>query len=174
MSGWTTLTLRGLYSQDYDYSEYDSRDPYQANCDIAVTLQHDDRVADVGYWKNHVYAMLSTGRYDWTTAEQLLEDYAAMLYDAVVIGANDTSDTGKARYYPVHNDWNGDPDTYTDMYVETQSEDGCLTGAIAASVMTARHGIVAQETLRYRGQGSWDSGVDEYMEDKGRDMSEIL
>lgn len=168
MSGWTTLTLRGLYSRDYDYSEYDERDPHQANCDLVVSLENDDRISDVGYWKGHVYVYLSTGRYDWDTAERILVDAQDQLYDAVVIGANDTSDTGEARYYPVHDTFSGKPSEYTDMYRETQSEDGTLTGAKCAAVMTARHGIVAQESLRYRANAR--HGIDDYMRENGRDM----
>jgi len=171
MSGWTTLSIRGLYSRDYEYSEYDERDPYQANADLAVTLQNDDRIAAVGAWKDHVYASLSTGRYDWDTAESVLMDYRNMIYDASVIGANNTTDTGIARYYPVF-DYGGNDIISTDTYEERQGIDGCYVGAVAASIMTARHGIIAQESLRFRATGeNWDSGVTEGMEERGRDRS---
>lgn len=173
MSGWTILTLRGLYSSKYDYSEHDSSDPYTANNDLLVSLDNDDRVAAVGYWSGHVYASLATGRYDFGTAEELLCDCEDMVYDAAVIGANDTTDTGKAKYYPVYDSWNDGADVYTDMYAETQSEDGTNVGAVAASVMTARHGIVAQETLGYRAvqhNGHWKSGPRDMQFETGRDL----
>jgi len=169
MSGWTILTLRGLYSRDYEQAKYNERDPYKANCDLVVSLDNDDRVHEVGYWNGHVYATLSTERYDWETTTSLLDDAQAMIYDAVVIGANDTTDTGTAKYYPVHDSWNGDVDDATDHYEETQSEDGTLVGAMAASVMTARHGIVAQERLRYRGKGNWDNGITDHQRERGED-----
>lgn len=169
MSGWTTLTLRGKYSRDYEPAKYDEKSSSKANSDLIVSLQNDDRVREVGYWKGHVYAMLSTGRYDWDTAEDILTEAQDMIYDAVVIGANDTTDTGEARYYPVYDTFSGPVNHYTDRYAETQGEDGCTVGAIAASVMTARHGIVAQETLRFRATSSWDGGVRDYQEDKGVD-----
>lgn len=173
MSGWTTLTLRGKYSRDYPYSEYDEKDPWQAVNDLIVTLQNDSRISEVGYWKSHVYAYLSTGRYDWETGEQVLLDYEPAIYDAVIIGANDTTDTGKAKYYPVYDSWHCAADEYTDMYSETQKADGTNVGAIAAATMTARHGIVAQESLQYRATGGWASGVTEHQESRGRDMSEV-
>lgn len=167
MSGWTILTIRGLYSEKYEPAKYDEKSPSKANSDLIVTLQADDRVRDVGYWKGHVYASLSTGRYDWETGERILAQYQDMIYDAVIIGANDTSDIGEARYYPVYDTFSGSASNYTDRYVETQSEDGCHVGAIAASVMTTRHGIVAQETLRFRATSSWDGGIMDYQEEKG-------
>jgi len=150
MSGWTTITLRGLYGNKYEYSSHDSCSPSSANNDLLVSLSEDSRISDVGYWNGHVYATLSTGRYDFETAEVIISECSNMVYDAVVIGANDTTDTGIARYYPVYDELNGPAGKYTDLYRETQSEDGCTVGAVAASVMTARHGIIAQETLGYR------------------------
>ena len=175
MSGWTTLTLRGRYSKDYDYSEYDEHDRYQATCDLIVTLQNHQYIKQVGHWKGHVYAYLNTGRYDWDTAEAILDALSEIIDDAVVIGANDTTDTGTARYYPVKGSFQSAPDDWTDCYKETQSEDGTMVGAIAAAIMTARHGIVAQERLAYRATGeNWDSGVYDDHEERGRDMTEIL
>ena len=99
MSGWTIITLRGKPSKDYKYSEYNEQDPWQATADMVATLDQDDRVREWTTWSGHVYVYLKCQRYDFKFAEEFMQDYSEMDKDAVVLGANDTSDTGKAKYY---------------------------------------------------------------------------
>ena len=156
MSGWTILTVRGREAKDYDYTREDSSDPWDAVSDIVATMDADDRVRRWTTWSGHVYAYLNCSRYDFEFAEALLESYAVMVADAVVLGANNTSDTGRARYYP-HPEQD-----HTDDYQETQAEDGTYVGELALCVMNARHGIVARDPFHnecgsvdayYLGQG---------------------
>jgi hypothetical protein len=163
MSGWTVITVRGRESQNYEYSEYDDTDPYTATSDIVATMDEDSRVRKWTVWKGHVYAYLNTGQYEFEFAEQLLTDYSEMIADAVVLGANDTTDTGTARYYDVKDTFMGGPERHTDMYAETQSEDGVLVGEMALAVMSARHGIIARDpfhnTAGYIDDSYLDSGT---------------
>ena len=156
MSGWTILTVRGKESKDYDYSRWDERDRWHAAADIVATMEEDSRVRKWTTWDGHVYAYLNTGRYDWEFAESLLEDYGEMVDDAVVLGANDTTDTGCARYYP-----RADLGRWTDQYEETQGHDGYYVGELALSVMNARHGIIARDPF-HNTSGRLD---DRYLDD---------
>lgn len=140
MSGWTIITLRGKPSKDYPYSEYNEHDPWQATADIVATMEEDDRVRKWTTWNGHVYAYLKCQRYDFKFAEEFMEDYGEMAKDAVVLGANDTTDTGKAKYYR-----RADLAEPTDCYEETQKEDGTLVGELALCVINSRHGIIARD-----------------------------
>lgn len=163
MSGWTVVTFRGRESQDYEKSRHDDTDPWRATSDIVATMDEDSRVRNWGVWKGHVYAYLNCERYDWEFAENLLSDYERMVDDAVVLGANDTTDTGEARYYP-------SPDRgWTDNYHETQREDGCFVGELALCVINSRHGIMARDPFHNEG-GMID---DRYLDD-GHVQSEVI
>lgn len=139
MSGWTVLTARANACRDYENAEYNDSDPWQAAADLAASFEADDRVVDWTVGDDHVYAYVG-GYTDWNTAERLMADYADMIRDAVVLCANDTSNTGQARYYP-----NASSDRWTDHYTETEDHDGLTTGKTALAVMTARHGILARD-----------------------------
>lgn len=149
MSGWTVVTFRGKENQEYDYSRYDDTCRGHARSDIAATMAEDDRVREftVGE-RGHVYAYLACGRYDWDFAEDLMEDYAEMLDDAVVLGANDTTDTGCARYYE-----RPDLGKWYDQYEESQSADGTFVGEFALRVISARHTILARDP--FYGKMEW-------------------
>lgn len=155
MSGWTVLTVRGRSADHYEYTRADNSDPWDATADIAATMKEDKRVRKWTTWSGHVYAYLNSGRYDWDYAEELLDDYAAMVRDAVVLGANDTTDTGTARYYEK-------PDApHKDEYQETQGGDGTYVGEVALAVIGGRHGIVARDPFHNR-SGRLD---ERYLED---------
>lgn len=138
MSSWTVVTLRAREARDYEHTRSDSVDPWEATCDIAATMDADDRVRYWTVWNSHVYAYLST-RGSFDAAERFFEDYGEMVDDAAVLHANDTSDLGCARYYP-------DPSkgTWVDEYQEHGDEQGSV-GELALAVMTARHGIHARD-----------------------------
>lgn len=144
MSGWTILTLRAREGQNYKFSQYDGTDPYDATSDIAQTMEEDDRVRKWTTWSSHVYAYLATSRYDWEYAEEIIDDYRFMVRDAVVLGANDTTDTGTARYYVTEQMDNGKV-FYTDEYQETEVEDGTFVGEMALCVINSRHGIMSRD-----------------------------
>lgn len=139
MSGWTILTVRGKEAKDYEYSRDDNTDPWDATADIVATMADDRRVRAWTTWSGsgHVYAYLNSESYDFEFAEGLLQDYSEMVRDAVVLGANNTTDQGMARYYP-------DPESarWTDSYEEI--EEG-MVGEQALAVMTSRHGIAARD-----------------------------
>lgn len=156
ISGWTILTVRGRPSKDYDGSEYDGGDPWQANADLVATMKADDRVRRVTTWIGHVYAYLNCPRYDFEFAEELMEDYAPMVRDFVVLGANDTSDTGHAKYYP------GPGRRPNDEYQESQKEDGTMVGEIALAHVSANNGIIARDPF-HQSCGR----MDDYYEDDG-------
>lgn len=102
-------------------------------------MKADDRVRRVTTWNSHVYAYLNCSRYNFEFAEELVEDYAPMVRDFVVLGANDTSDTGHAKYYP------GPGERPTDEYQESQAEDGMKVGEIALAHVSANNGIIARD-----------------------------
>lgn len=140
MSGWTVVTLRGKEAKDYEYTRDENHDRWDATADITATAEDDDRVRRWTTWNSHVYLYLNGSRYDWERAEDLFEEYGAMVDDAVVLGANDTTDTGCARYYP-----RPDLGKWTDQYEESQSLDGYYVGELALCVINSRHGIVARD-----------------------------
>lgn len=135
MSGWTIITVRGKPASDYDYThkDYDNDRSY-ANYDLAATFAEDSRIRAWTTGSGHVYALLACGRYDWGFAEALFEDYDEMIDDAVVLGWNDTTDSGCARYYPrpYLGEW------------QSQYEDEYQKGERACAVMYAQHGIHAR------------------------------
>lgn len=157
MSGWTVVTLRAKHSEDYEYSRWDNQDPAEALEDICATLEQDEHVRAWTTDCPQAYAYLNCDRYDWDFAEQWLDDYKFMARDAVVLGANDTTDTGTARYYPLNSNVQ-----CTDEYKETQTEDGCYVGKIALQVIGARHGIVPQDPFH-----DWTGRMDENWLDSG-------
>lgn len=107
---------------------------------MVATMDEDDRVHSWTVWSGHVYAYLNCTRYDFEFAEGFMKDYSEMARDAVVLGANDTSDTGIAKYYG-----RTDLAEATDTYEETQREDGTFVGEMALCVINSRHGIMARD-----------------------------
>ena len=103
-------------------------------------MKEDSRVHRVTTWKSYVYAYLNCSRYNFEFAEEVMADYGHMIQDAVVLGANDTTDTGCARYYsrPDLGQWDS-------QYEESQKQDGYYVGEIALAVMTVNHGILARD-----------------------------
>lgn len=100
-------------------------------------MEADKRVRSWTAWSGHVYAYLACSRYNFEFAEGLMEDYGEMLRDAVVLGANDTTDQGTARYYP-----RPDLGMWTDQFEEY---DHGMVGEEALAVISARHGISARD-----------------------------
>lgn len=159
MSGWTVATLRAREGKDYEYSKYDGHDPVSAVEDIVATVENDDRVFKWTMDSPHIYVYLNCDRYNWEFAEQFLEDYQFMVNDAVVLGANDTTDTGTARYYPVKNEVR-----CTDEYKETQARDGYYVGRHALNVISANHTILARDPFH-----DWLGRLDDKYKGKGTD-----
>jgi len=154
MSGWTVVTLRAKKAENYEYSRYDGSDPAHAVEDICATVDADKRVAQWTMDSPHIYAYLRCERYDWEFAEEWLEDYKEMVRDAVVLGANDTTDTGTARYYE-------SGVRCTDEYKETQSEDGTYVGEMALAMINSNHRILGKDPF-HNWMGKFD---DRYAED---------
>jgi len=121
--------------------------------------QDEGRVSKWTTWNSHVYALLNCPRYNFEFAENLVDDYSEMIDDFAVLGANDTTDTGRARSYPSATD----PHRYTDEYKENQKEGGPHVGQIAMATITIRHKIVVRDPF------SWSSKPgpldDRYAED---------
>jgi len=156
MSGWTVATIRARHSKNYDFSRRDENDPSHALQDLCATAEADVRVRKWQSDSPSVFIYLNAGRYDFEAAEALLDDYSEMVRDAVVVGANDTSDTGVARYYE-------NPDrAHTDEYQETQTEDGCHVGLMALQIIGARHGIIARDPFH-----GWVGEFDDRRSSKG-------
>lgn len=147
MSGWTIITVRGRVAQEYEKTRKDwENDRSYATEDIAATFDQDDRIRAwecVGY--DHVSALLSCGRYDWKFAESLLQDYGGLVDDAVVLGWNDTTDTGCARYYP-----RADLANWTHQFEEEEPH----KGERALAVMYAQYGINASNPF-HGDSGRW-------------------
>lgn len=160
MSGWTILTVRGKQAKDYAYTRDDTHDRWDATSDIVATMDDDRRVRSWTTWSGHVYAYLGCSRYDFEFAESLMEDYGEMIDDAVVLGANDTTDQGCARYYP-----RPDLGIWSDQYEE---RDHGAVGEEALCVINARHGIIARDPF-HNNPGRLD---DRYLESgQGRDIT---
>lgn len=157
MSGWTLITVRGKPASEYELTDQDwDNDRGEATHDIAATFEEDDRVrAWENYSYDHVYALLMCSRYNWEFAEEFLSDYGKMVDDAVVLGWNDTTDSGCARYYE-----RPDLGQWSNQYEETEPH----KGERACAVMYAQHGIYAQNPFHNNTGGHWrekhlDSGT---------------
>lgn len=137
MSGWTILTVRGRASRDYEPAEYDGADPWTATADLAATMDADSRVRRWTTWSGHVYAYLTTSPGDFEAAERLLETYAPMVEDAVILCANNTSDQGTARYYD-------HPASGAAVHEYAETDNG-MVGELALATMNARHEIIARD-----------------------------
>lgn len=153
MSGWTILTLRAKEGQDYPHSEWENGDRWAATADIVATMDNDDRIREWTTWNSHVYAYLNCPRYDFEFAERVIRSYSEMVEDAAVLGADDTSDQGTARYYP-------DPESPTHIR-ECQEKENGNVGELALSVINARHGIIARDPF-HNNSGLLDEN---YLED---------
>lgn len=165
MSGWTILTVRGRPSENYDRAEYNNSDPWSATADICATFEDEGRVHEWTTWNSHVYALLNCPRYNFKFAENLVDDYSEMVSDFAVLGANDTTDTGTARYYPSA----ADPHQHADEYKEDQKEDGHHVGQIAMATINTRHKIVTRDPFSWSSEpGTLD---DRYAED-GNSLAE--
>lgn len=156
MSSWTVLTVRGREGCDYEFTREDTSDRWVATADIVATMDEDGRVRRWTTWSGHVYAYLLCDGF--ASAERVLADYSAMVDDAVVLVANDTTDTGATRYYSRPN-----LGRWTDHYEETQRAGEYYVGELALAVINARHGIVARDPFHNR-NGQLD---EEYLE-KGK------
>jgi hypothetical protein len=157
MSSWTVVTLRAREGKHYEHSEYDGPDPASAMEDICATLDEDDRVRDWTMDSPHAYALTYQGLgRDEDDSKSFLADYEEMVEDAVVLFANDTSDTGSAKYYPVRHSLN-----CTDEYNEYEMVDGRYVGQIAMAMINADHRILARDPFH-----SWMGEFDgRYAED---------
>lgn len=151
------MTFRGRTADDYQYTRSDDEhDRGYAASDIVATMDEDDRVRRVTTQHDNVYALLNCGRYDFEFGRDLLESYREMVEDAVILGSNDTTDTGLAKYYPTPT--SGPFDSYEEY------ENGPM-GQFALRVMSARHGILARDPFHNNRLGSMDdyhrrNGVD--------------
>lgn len=140
MSGWTIITVRGKNADSYPYTHHDwEHDRSQATYDLAATFNEDSRIRNWETHEGHVYALLACGRYEWQYAEDLFEDYEDLIDDAVVLGWNDTTDSGCARYYP-----RPDLGKWTHQFEEDSPE----KGERACAVMYAQHGIHARSPFQ--------------------------
>jgi len=143
MTGWTLVTLRGKKSKEYEYSRWDNNDRIHAVEDIVATVDESDSVRSWTTWEDHVYALLNGQRYNFSHAEELFERWGEMLDDAVVLGWDDTTDTGTARYYE-----RPDLGRWIMSIVESQSIDGIYKGELALAKITAQYGIVARNPFQ--------------------------
>ena len=85
------------------------------------------------------------GYRDWEQDEAVLEELSPLVTKAVVVQANDTTDTGTARLYQR----TSDGFVQTDEYAEQQGGE-LHVGEKAASYMHATHGIPALANTRQR------------------------
>lgn len=166
MSGWTILSVRGSESRDYSRAKFDESDRYTAVSDIASTMEEDSRVHEWTTWKDYVYAYLACNRYNFEFAEGLMEDYGEMIDDAVVLGANDTTDTGVARYY-----YRPDLGLWSHEYEETQKGDGYHVGEVALMVVGAKESFVARDPFH---NNCGEYGRDERRLDRGDTIHSVL
>jgi len=101
MSGWTILTVRGEPANRYSGTEKDwEYDRSYANKDLAVTLDNHELVRDTQVRGEEVHLLLTLDRYDFDGAVAITEEFSEAIDDFGVLGWNDTTDTGAARYYP--------------------------------------------------------------------------
>lgn len=143
MSGWTIVTVRGEQDCNYDGSDYDGQSTYKAECDLAATADADDRVRSVRV-ENNVYLYMNMPRYSFDGAVRWLNEHSEMVSDAVVLGANDTTDTGTAKYY----EKNDGALTFVDEYAEQQGEH--FVGQKALAYITHNYDIVAKDPFHNR------------------------
>lgn len=148
MSGWTTITLELRDSDEYhDLNNgarviEDAQDVVHSKDLQVFTTVPKSKHVDTDTGKNHnSLVIVIGGLHDWNENEALLEDLREYSSGrAVVIHANDTSDSGVARYYEYNpaNDWE-----VMDAFDEKLEGYVAQVGTKAASVMHTHHDIPA-------------------------------
>lgn len=162
MSDWMGATFRAAKAEDYDNVDWDSVDRAPAMSDLVATAEADNLVRRWTTWDDFVYLDFDASATAWTSAENLLEQYAPMVEDAVLHRANNTSMVGEARYYrhpeKARHGAQG-------VYKESQERDGHYAGLIALGAVSANHGIAARDPFHMQ-----PGGHDEYALAEGTDQ----
>jgi len=141
MSSWSTLTMK-IDSMD-DRTDTTAEELQQKVLDY---IKEKDGKATT--YINHL-------RNVWVkpygvNTEQMMKDLASHWSQAVIITANNTSDTGTATLYEKDVQY-GEPNVWSrDKYTEMQKDDGCFTGRKAAAYMMFAHGIECDSDYRMK------------------------
>lgn len=165
MTGWSTITFQTVSYEDTDemdeWRDYLNRHGTkwpreQLAYELFELSDSPNTVTTRSGVTGGVIARWS-GYRDWELDEAVLEEVSPLVTNAVVVQANDTTDTGAARLYQR----TSEGFIQTDEYSETQDE-GLHVGERAASYMHATHGIPAlahttQTRGLYNGQADLDA-----------------
>lgn len=149
MSGWAVLTFDFVDSREWRLRFADDGSENPLNTELADDFEYIekalcrklinyDNIRAVGIEAHEVYGYYGYG--SGADCETILRETAEMWNRAVILRANDTSDTGTATLYEQEN---GEIEA-TDEYSENQcSCCGGRTGRVAAAYMLAEHHIEA-------------------------------
>jgi len=150
MSGWATITLvkdsDALDEMaDGEYADFDALREQMKN--LAA-----DRTWYAQVTRNNGHPIMQVGGYkDWEEYEDLLEELEGWK-KAVILKANDTGDTGHAKYYePAKSSWMGYDEGETaciDEYEEQELAHGRPVGAKAMAYMILHHDVYAHNSLQ--------------------------
>jgi len=151
MTGWSTITFETKpYEEKEDIQDWRQlvnkhgvKLPRELLAHELFTLNNKPRTVTT---RNGVVGGVIarwSGYRQWSLNEKVLEAVTPLVTHAVVVRANDTTDTGSARLYQqVDGEFR-----CTDQYTETQDE-GLHVGEKAASYMHATHGVPALSHTR--------------------------
>lgn len=132
MTGWTTFNFVAV-----DYDDYNKRGwPDDDLWDYLDTGFSNISLARMSACAGGIVARVS-GYREWEEDESVLMEVEECIDKAVVIQANDTSDTGQARLYVKEDS----EFVERDSYAEDQGRDGVQVGSKAAAYMQFRHDI---------------------------------
>lgn len=146
MTGWSTITFMTERYEEKDqipnWRDYVDRHgtkwPREQLANELFTLTDSPRYITTRAGVVSGVIARWVGYRDWPADEAVLDEVTDLVTHAVVVQANDTTDTGQARLYQKTGDGFG----VTDQYTETQDE-GLHVGEKAASYMHATHDVPA-------------------------------
>ena len=142
ISGWTTITL--VEDADHeDWPDIRARDRLREEIEerglnAKITRYHGNPIAHIGGYR------------DWEADERILEAIEGWK-KAVICHANDTSDTGHAKYYePAKKSWHSYDEgevVCIDEFEERELAHGRPVGAKACAYMAMQHSVYCHHSL---------------------------
>ena len=146
MTGWTVINL--LKNREYEPEE-DEDILYYFDNKVQQAVKERVEQADFA-WHNNVYLVQIGGYRDWEEDEEIIEAIAKYWDKAVILHANDTGDTGHAKYYEksessdIHE--TGEV-LQLDEFEEQELIHGRPVGAKAISYMSLMHDVHGHNSL---------------------------
>jgi len=150
MSGWATITVVEDTEKLDEMAEGDFAELDAMRTQMKEQAEERDWYATITSNNGHPIAQLG-GYKDWDEYEDFLDEIKGWK-KAVILKANDTGDTGHAKYYERANgSWLGYDEgdlACIDEFEEQELAHGRPVGAKAAAYMILHHGVYTHNSLK--------------------------